>query len=195
MYSRGHFKHSGVADSSGKSALNAVRTSQSTTVERDHLVRCIERRALSFQGLDIPESHLEPIQLVKYAPTERFHFHTDWFTDPARAVAAEGGNRESSFFAYVHVDSVKGGGTNFPLLDIPANSNWCDRLLDCDEEYESGVTFRPIAGNAIFWSNMLEDGTGDQRTLHAGLPLISGQKIGMNIWTRQAPLSPEIRGE
>lgn len=159
------------------------------------MVRCIEQRALLFQGFDIPESHVEPIQLVKYAPTERYHFHTDWFLDPARAAASGGGNRESSFFGYIKVHNVTGGGTNFPLLDAPRSEKWCEKFLDCDQEYDAGVTFRPVEGNAIYWSNMLADGTGDQRTLHAGLPVVAGEKIGMNIWTRQAPLPPEIRGE
>ncbi|KAK3385560.1 2OG-Fe(II) oxygenase superfamily protein [Podospora didyma] len=193
------FSRSGVADRgslSGK-ALHQVRTSQSTNVPRDAVVRCIEDRALSFQGYDTPRTHLEPLQLVKYGPTERYHFHTDWFTDPAHAGAATGGNRVSSFFAYVHVaNDTTGGGTNFPHLDAPASDGrWCDAgVVDCDEPWENGVTFRPVEGNALYWENLLPDGTGDERTLHAGLPVSGGGKIGMNIWTRQLPLSEDVRG-
>lgn len=171
------------------------------------MVRCIESRALAFQGLDATDkytiSHLEPIQLVKYAATEHYHFHTDWFTSSFHTAATLGGNRQSSFFAYVKADNVTGGGTNFPLLDAPAlrasdgqESWWCRAgFVDCDAEYEDGVTFRPVEGNAVFWVNLDEDGNGDGRTLHAGLPLVSGEKIGMNIWTRQAPLPAEVRGD
>lgn len=32
------------------------------------------------------------------------------------------------------------------------------------------------------------------RTLHAGLPVTSGNKVGMNIWTRQGVVPEELRG-
>lgn len=160
-------------------------------------MRCIETRALSFQGYDTPRQHLEPLQLVKYGPTERYHYHTDWFTDAGHATASVGGNRVSSFFAYVHVaNDTTGGGTNFPHVEAPSDSRWCDEgFVDCDEEWEKGVTFRPVEGNAIYWENLRADGRGDERTLHAGLPLTGGGKIGMNIWTREMALPEGVRGE
>lgn len=142
----------------------------------------------------MPKSHIEPLQLVKYGQGQRYHFHTDWFTDPKHTTASQGGNRISSFFGYVSVVNVTGGGTNFPMLDAPHDERWCE-FIDCDEPWENGVTFRPVEGNFVYWENLLWDGTGDQRNLHAGLPVTSGQKVGMNIWTRQAPLSKELRGE
>ncbi|KAI0537697.1 2OG-Fe(II) oxygenase superfamily protein [Xylaria digitata] len=188
------FSRSGVSDQEGIQGQRQTRTSQSTNVERDDIVRCIEERALLFQGFDTPRTYLEPLQLVKYGSGERYHFHTDWFTNAAQASSVVGGNRQSSFFAYVSAENVTGGGTNFPMVTPPHDSRWC-AFIDCDEPWENGVTFRPVAGNAVFWSNLLDDGTGDQRTLHAGLPVTSGSKIGMNIWTRQGPLSEDIRGK
>ncbi|KAI1327641.1 2OG-Fe(II) oxygenase superfamily protein [Xylariaceae sp. FL0255] len=188
------FSRSATADSAGVQGLRKTRTSQSTNVERDDVSRCIEERALLFQGFDTPRTHLEPLQLVKYNKGEHYHFHTDWFTNTAtHASSALGGNRLSSFFVYVHAANVTGGGTNFPMVAPPHDKRWC-AFVDCDEPWERGVTFRPIVGNAVFWSNLLDDGEGDQRTLHAGLPLTSGEKLGMNIWTRQGPLSEDIRG-
>ncbi|KAI5860394.1 hypothetical protein GGS23DRAFT_235254 [Durotheca rogersii] len=188
------FTHSAVADAEGVQGLRSTRTSQSTNVPRDAVVRCIEERALLFQGFDVPRTHLESVQLVKYAQGERYHFHTDWYTNAAHASSALGGNRLSSFFAYVAAaGNITGGGTNFPMVPAPRHPRWC-AFVDCDEPWENGVTFRPILGNAVFWQNLLEDGTGDQRTLHAGLPVTSGWKIGMNIWTRQGHLSEDIRG-
>lgn len=197
------FSHSGVQGSSGAKAINWVRTSQSTNVPRDTVVRCIEERALLFQGLDTPRTHLEPLQLVKYGRGEHFHFHTDWFPNPEHARPDAGGNRLSSFFVYVRVDpGTTGGGTNFPAVDAPAgngngssSSRWCEAgFVDCDEPWDAGVTFRPVEGNAVFWRNLLQGGGGDDRTLHAGLPVTSGGKIGMNIWTREGPVSEEVRG-
>ncbi len=55
--------------------------------------------------------------------------------------------------------------------------------MDCDAPFEDGVTFRPIVGNAVFWKNVDEKGKGLTSMLHAGLPVTSGEKMGLNIWT------------
>lgn len=187
---------SGVYGAEGEDAHDAGRTSQSASVNWDDVSRCIEQRALDFQGYDLPKTHMEPLQVVKYGVGERYHFHTDWLgsTNPTLTTAELGGDRISSFFAYIHVaNDTTGGGTNFPMLDAPRDERWC-RVIDCDEPYENGVTFRPVEGSAVYWENLMTNGVGDERTLHAGLPVVTGQKIGMNIWTRQAPLSEELRG-
>ncbi|CAI4220120.1 unnamed protein product [Parascedosporium putredinis] len=192
------FTHSAINTSNGTTISDSIRTSSSTTVALDDpVVQCIESRALAFQGLPgLPRSHLEPIQLVRYAAGEHYHFHTDWFVDPAHSTARFGGQRTTSFFGYVGVgDGTTGGGTNFPVLDIPDDDPaWC-RFVDCDEARDRGVTFRPIEGNVVFWQNVGPDGLGDDRTLHAGLPVTSGWKVGMNIWTREGPLGRDVRGE
>lgn len=146
---------------SGEAGIYNTRTSQSASVQRTPIVRCIETRALRFQGFDIPRKHLEPLQLVSYTQKQSFHYHTDWF--PTEAVAANpSGNRASSFFAYVQAQNLTGGGTNFPQLNPPRDERWCE-FLDCDEEIEKGVTFRPVEGSAVFWVNLFEDGRGDER--------------------------------
>jgi len=42
-------------------------------------------------------------------------------------------------------------------------------------------------GTAVFWHNLDPDGNTDDRTLHAGAPVVAGTKIGLNIWTRESP--------
>ncbi len=97
-----------------------------------------------------------------------------------------------------------GGGTNFPMLDLDAKGGgdgeggdggegWCG-VVDCDVEEEEGVTFRAREGNAVFWVNLREDGGGDERTLHKGVRVDRGRKVGMNIWTREGMVSDEVRG-
>jgi prolyl 4-hydroxylase len=49
---------------------------------------------------------------------------------------------------------------------------------------EKGVSFRPKKGSGLFWVNLKPDGMGDDRLLHAGLPLKEGRKVGMNIWVK-----------
>lgn len=169
----------------------STRKSKSIIIPRDPIVHCIETRALELQGFPL-HSRLEPLQLVSYTQNESYYFHTDWFTDPSHAGPEVGYNRWSSIFEYVETENTTGGGTNFPHLDAPKADEWCD-FIDCDEPWNNGVTFRPIAGNAIFWMNMIDNGNGklvgDERVLHAGLPLTTGNKVGMNVWTREENLS------
>lgn len=194
--SAGKFTSSQVADSSGQQQLANTRTSQSTSLASDDVVRCIEQRALDFQGFDTKRESLEPLQLVAYSHAQEYHSHTDWFTSDAQTTAEFGGNRLSSFFTYVHVsDDIVGGGTQFPQLDAPADERWC-AYVDCDAEVEEGVTFRPIQGNAVFWRNLKKGPggyEGDRRTVHAGLPVQKGTKLGMNVWTREGVLDQKYR--
>jgi prolyl 4-hydroxylase len=196
--STGKFSFSQIADDSGQQHLASTRTSQSTSLESDEIVRCIEQRALVFQGFDTKRESLEPLQLVQYAQEQEYHAHTDWFTSPAQTTSEYGGNRLSSFFVYVHAsDEIIGGGTQFPLLDVPTDERWCE-FVNCDAELDDGVVFRPVKGNAVFWRNLRNDpGTrknvGDRRTVHAGLPVQRGKKLGMNIWTREGILDEKYR--
>ena len=190
QHSSSTFISSLTADQTGAETLRSTRRSKSANAKRDAITRCIEARALDFQGFDLSESHLEPIQLVKYAVNETYDFHTDWFTSPAQTTEEYGGNRLSSFFAYVYAsDDITGGGTTFPLLDVPKDERWC-KFVDRDVPMDEGVTFLPIPGNAVYWVNLLK-GHGDPRNLHRGDVVTSGEKIGMNIWTRERPLSPK----
>ncbi|KAK1833960.1 hypothetical protein QBC39DRAFT_301809 [Podospora conica] len=191
------FTPSNIAPASRGGDTTHIRTSHSTLVPRDPLVRCLETRALLFQGYDTPRSRLEPLQLVRYLPSQHYHYHTDWFP-PHSPQQSEGGNRVSSFFAYVRVaNGTTGGGTNFPRLAGVGDERWCEAgIVDCDEEWERGVTFRPVEGNAVYWENLVPGtaGEGDERTMHAGLPVVGGEKVGMNIWTREGGLGEGVRG-
>lgn len=94
----------------------------------------------------------------------------------------------------VYVDAqCEGGGTEFPRLAMPdiQKGRWCD-FLECKttdddtnngKKTKMGITFKPIAGNAVYWENLRPDGRGYEETWHAGLPVMSGSKIGLNIWS------------
>lgn len=80
-----------------------------------------------------------------------------------------------------------GGGTNFPRLKMPPGKKWCE-FIECGDGLEhEGVTFKPIKGNAVFWENLRADGSGYPETWHAGLPVLSGTKVGLNIWSWYQP--------
>lgn len=89
-------------------------------------------------------------------------------------------------------DQCKGGGTEFPRLKMPSieSGRWCE-FLECDKEVgenaekqeKMGITFKPIKGNAVYWVNIRPDGRGYEETWHAGSPVLSGSKVGLNIWS------------
>mmetsp|Transcript_64721 Transcript_64721/g.153034 ORF Transcript_64721/g.153034 Transcript_64721/m.153034 type:complete len:102 (+) Transcript_64721:504-809(+) len=49
------------------------------------------------------------------------------------------------------------------------------------------MSFPPIEGRCLFWSNRRPDGVMDKRTLHGGDVVTSGEKFGLNIWVRDGP--------
>ncbi|KAF2198618.1 hypothetical protein GQ43DRAFT_443181 [Delitschia confertaspora ATCC 74209] len=148
------------------------RVSRSATLPETDLERCIAERAQSFQGYGTSSGMMEPLQVVEYGISGHFSYHFDW---------AKRHLRETTFFVYLEANCT-GGGTGFPRLDAPEEKEWC-KFVDCQRPFDEGVVFKPIKGNAIFWQNLKEDGEGHEKTLHAGLPLTSGKKVGLNIWT------------
>jgi len=88
--------------------------------------------------------------------------------------------RISSFMVWLG-DACTGGGTHFPRMRRPEGDEWC-RFVECDGEQE-GIVFKPVKGNAVYWENIRPDGTGYEESWHAGLPVLSGEKIGLNIWS------------
>lgn len=78
-------------------------------------------------------------------------------------------------------DECEGGGTEFPLLERREEGRWCE-FVECGSERE-GVAFRPRKGAAVFWGNFDEEGRGIRETVHAGLPVTRGVKVGLNIWS------------
>lgn len=129
----------------------------------------------------------------RYRLGGHYNYHFDWGN------AVRGAGRISSFMVWLG-DECEGGGTRFPRLRKPVDRAWCE-FIECDvdekkrekvdaveeddawEEEGMGVTFKPVRGNAVYWENMKTDGTGYEESWHAGLPVTSGTKIGLNIWS------------
>ncbi|KAI1460696.1 hypothetical protein F4805DRAFT_416770 [Annulohypoxylon moriforme] len=165
-----------------------IRDSEVALIPRIDTVRCIEARARAIQGWRT-DLWVERLRTQRYGTNQHYSHHFDWGS------GALGWGRASSFMAWVQADDVEGGGTEFPLLyrDAP-DEPWC-RWVECpkpeddpskkDGEPVLGVTFKPVAGNAVYWENFRPDGTGRgwDETWHAGLPVAKGTKVGLNIWS------------
>jgi prolyl 4-hydroxylase len=160
----------------------SVRKSEKALLDRDEVVQCIEQRALSFQGWP-QDTFVERLWTQRYNVTGHYDYHYDW------ATASKTSRRVSTFMVYVHADCA-GGGTHFPRMKRPHDEKWC-RFVDCENGVD-GVIFRPRKGAAVFWTNFDADGRGYKETIHAGMPVTGGTKVGLNIWSwYQAGYQPE----
>lgn len=157
---------------SGSRVISRVRTSHSAKLKRKHtgVVDEIEKRAALIAG--IPLDNLEPLQVVRYRPGQFYREHLDAFvsgTPGAEESLRQGGQRTTTVFCYLTdgeeptKENPTAGHTRFPKL---------------------GVSFQPVRGRAVMWSNCKEDGSVDDRTLHAGEAPTKGEKFGANIWFR-----------
>ncbi|KAF2653345.1 hypothetical protein K491DRAFT_579128, partial [Lophiostoma macrostomum CBS 122681] len=198
------FEDSFISRSTGLSKVSG-RTSQSAPLEPSlPLVSCILTRARRFMGsMLLPSEPFSIPQLVRYAPSQKYDLHTDFW--PQHQLMNDGSgrrfNRVASFFVFLKANCTE-GETYFPLVDVldaerdgeeggnraeEVASIWKDGKISRGEKdgEVKGVKFRPIAGNAIFWVNLDGQGRGDRRLVHAGLPVGEGEKVGLNIWPRK----------
>ncbi|POS75659.1 hypothetical protein DHEL01_v205946 [Diaporthe helianthi] len=197
------FKPSTVTKNGRKVGSDERTSSTAGLPLEDPAVQCVLNRASRFMGLLMREDvdEMGPPQLVRYSAGQKFNIHHDWYDRPQWAY--DGSNRQfnriASFFAVLQ-DNCTDGETYFPSVGPPAgNGDTTDkqgrppqeprRWVRSDpvwREHESGgLAFRPIRGNALFWLNLQADGTGHEKTMHAGLPVGSGIKTAINIWPRQ----------
>lgn len=200
----------------GRTQGTSDRTSSSAGLPPDApVVRCVLSRAEGFLGTMLAPGRDEigPPQLVRYAAGQRFNAHHDWYDEFQPDAAGLGGgggrrrrrwNRVASFFAVLE-DSCTGGETYFPEVEPVAPQDGAGAGAGAAEggreregrpwrrHEKGGLAFRPVRGNALFWVNLHANGTGDRRTVHAGLPLGSGSKTAMNIWPKRY-VGPEAWG-
>ncbi|KAI1191844.1 hypothetical protein F5B17DRAFT_426187 [Nemania serpens] len=179
-----------VVHQNGIMVQNPYRTSWSAGLPTDDpAVQCVLERSKRFLGtiLNPDEDEMGAPQLVRYTEGQEYNLHHDWMRIPQAAFdgSPRSFNRVASFFVILQ-DNCTGGETWFPFIKpvAPQPSGQEERRLWREHE-DGGLAFKPVAGNGIFWVNLFPNGTGDTRTVHAGLPVTSGLKTAMNIWPRQ----------
>lgn len=154
-----------VATQGGGSEVNADRTSQGMFFQRgeNELVARVEARIARL--VNWPVENGEGMQVLHYLPGTQYKPHYDYFDPHAPgtpSILARGGQRVATVVMYLN-DPVKGGATTFP-----------DVLLEVG----------PRRGNAVFFSYARAHPS--TRTLHAGAPVIEGEKWIATKWLREA---------
>ncbi|KUJ23456.1 uncharacterized protein LY89DRAFT_755374 [Mollisia scopiformis] len=146
--------------------------------DEDSVMNCIRQRAARFQG-NCLDTRIEKTTIQTYAKNGHFTYHFDAFFDD---IAADiNGNRISTFMLYLEAPEV-GGGTSFPRIAVNIDpQDKCD-IIECHHT-GNGTVFWPSIGNGIFWMNLNKERRLHHDTWHAGLPVLSGVKTIVNIWS------------
>jgi prolyl 4-hydroxylase len=178
----------------GQTVESEYRTSWSAEIPPDvPAAACVDARVWDFMGavLGRGKDAVEPPQVVRYRPGQKFDVHHDWYERPQPEWRGRrrAWNRVASFFAILE-DDCTGGETYFPHVD--AFTPHTPAAWDAERaggqiwrrHEDGGLAFRPVRGNALFWINLHPNRTGDVRVEHAGLPVQEGLKTAMNIWPR-----------
>jgi len=183
--SRERLQKSTVVDNdTGKSVPSNIRTSEGTFFSRaaDDVIVDIERRIAEWSG--VPEDHGEGIQVLRYAVGEKYDPHMDSFHDAFNAVESKGGQRLATVLMYLN-DVEEGGETVFPETTEKPHANdpgWSD----CARK---GVAAKPRKGDALLFFSLDEETQRvDSKSLHAGCPVIKGEKWSATKWMHVLPV-------
>lgn len=152
---------------SGQPIRHPNRSSQSMAFpghDGDLWLRHLQRRLARLAGL--PVLNAERLAVLRYGIGEEYRPHRDYLRAGATGEADQAGQRLTTAFCYLnHVEA--GGETDFPELS---------------------VRITPKRGLVVLFDNVNVDGTPDPTTLHAGMPVQSGEKWLATSWFRQRRL-------
>jgi len=148
---------------SGEHLVYEARTSQDMVfvpTNDDVGVRVLQMRMATMAGLDL--GNCEPLTLLRYGIGDQYRPHRDYFFPSAPQLAIQGGQRHSTVCTYLNAVQ-QGGETVFP---------------------DKNVTVRPRRGRAVMFRSLHSDGIPDPGSLHAGLPVLAGEKWLASCWIR-----------
>ena len=139
-------------------AVNQIRTSSGVFCEENETVTRIEKRIS--QIMNIPIEHGDGLQVLLYTPGQEYKSHYDFFAETSRASA---NNRISTLIMYLN-DVEEGGETTFPMLNL---------------------SVFPNKGMAVYFEYFYSNNELNELTLHAGSPVIQGEKWVATMWMRR----------
>lgn len=144
---------------------------------QDEVIRRIEERISAFAM--VPADHGEGIQVLHYAKGQKYDAHFDYFHDKANQ--ENGGQRVATVLLYLS-EVESGGETVFP--SGKAGGPGATGVVATAGCGKGGLAVKPVKGDALlFWSLKL-DGHVDEASLHAGCPVVAGDKWTATKWMR-----------
>lgn len=153
--------------SSGQPVRHPNRTSQSMAFpghDGDLWLRHLQRRLAHLAGLPLLNS--ERLAVLRYGVGEEYRLHRDYLHVGSTDQKDHAGQRLTTAFCYLNTVEA-GGETDFPEL---------------------GVRIMPKRGVVVLFDNVNVDGSPDPSTLHAGMPVLRGEKWLLTSWFRQRRL-------
>jgi prolyl 4-hydroxylase len=152
----------------GSTDIIEDRSSSGTyfNVREDEFISSIDERLSVLTSM--PVEHGEGLQVIQYLPGGEYKAHFDYFppNEPGSTThLKQGGQRVCTVVIYLN-DVTAGGQTRFPTL---------------------GLDIWPKKGSALLFSYCNAEGDLDARTLHAGMPVIQGEKWIATKWVRAKP--------
>ncbi|MFJ5770301.1 2OG-Fe(II) oxygenase [Psychrobacillus sp. NPDC093180] len=140
--------------------VNELRTSSSMFIEEseNEIVARVEKRISTI--MNIPIEHGEGLQILRYTPGQEYKAHYDFFSSTSKIA---NNNRISTLVMYLN-DVEEGGETTFPKLNFSVS---------------------PKKGMAVYFEYFYNDQTLNELTLHAGTPVITGEKWVATQWMRK----------
>jgi prolyl 4-hydroxylase len=171
---KGHLEPSKVvnnADQNGNGISSPARTSEGYWVEKkdDDTVKKIEELIAAVTGMPIQNG--ETLHVLRYPLNGEYRPHHDYFdanTDGGKAILERGGQRVATVIMYLNTPR-QGGETSFPDTKPP-------------------IEVTAIKGDAVFFYNVL-NGKEDPLSLHAGKPVLEGEKWIATKWIREGQFS------
>ena len=164
-HAEGRLEAARANDATGE-AIRTARTCAFGPQERDLVLAILQERAARLLGA--PVACHEPPNAISYEPGQEYRQHAD-FIEPSvsgfQAELQQLGQRVATVVTYLN-DDFDGAETIFPDLD---------------------VKFRGQPGDAVYFANVLADGTPDYLTSHAALPPTRGRKWVLSQWIRAKP--------
>jgi prolyl 4-hydroxylase len=161
-------KSTTVNSQDGSTDIIEDRSSSGTyfNVREDEFISSIDERLSVLTSM--PVEHGEGLQVIQYLPGGEYKAHFDYFppNEPGSTThLKQGGQRVCTVVIYLN-DVTAGGQTRFPTL---------------------GLDIWPKKGSALLFSYCNAEGDLDARTLHAGMPVIQGEKWIATKWVRARP--------
>jgi len=151
--------------------FNAIRTNSEFVfdITRASVMLVLMRIKIGLL-VSLPVPHMEPPQILHYAPGQELKAHFDFLRGNSHAgYGRDGqyhGDRVVTFLLYLN-DGYEGGETDFPRAKL---------------------RYKGRKGDALFFAN-LRSGEPDPASLHCGTPILQGEKWLFSQWIHDRPFT------